>query len=244
MLPRVRPMKMRRIVLRLTVVGWVSGALAVPAAAQEPGPKPPATHALAGRLELMENGRRATDRSLDLTQAVIWFEPARPAPGAPVAGVEMSTLRKQFTPRTVVVPVGSSVAFSNQDPILHNAFSVSGRNAFDLGLVGKGAGRSVTFDEPGIVRVFCNVHHAMFANVVVVPTPHYVVPDASGGFRLEGLPAGPGRLSFWHERGEVVSLPLSVPARGALNLTFDVTQPRIPPHRNKHGRAYTRGAYD
>jgi plastocyanin len=244
MLPRVRPMKMRRKVLRLAVVGWASGALAVAAAAQAPAVRPPVTHALTGRLELMENGRRATDRSLDLTQAVVWFEPARPEPVAPAVGVEMSTLRKQFTPRTVVVPVGSSVAFSNQDPILHNAFSVSGRNGFDVGLVGKGGGKSVTFNEPGIVRVFCNVHHAMFANVVVVPTPYYAAPDTSGSFRLEGVPAGPGKLSFWHERGEVVSLPLSVPARGALNLTFDVTQPRIPPHRNKYGRAYKRGAYD
>ncbi len=203
-----------------------------------------ATHVVSGRLVLMERGRQSTDRSLDLTNAVIWFEPARPARVKPLRGVELTTLRKQFSPRMVVVPAGSEVAFSNQDPILHNAFSVSPGNAFDLGLVGKGPGKPVTFETPGIVRVFCNVHHAMYANVVVVPTPHYAVPDAGGNFRLDDVPAGPGTLSFWHERGEVVSFPLNVPARGALTLNLDVTQPRVPPHLNKHGRAYGRGAYD
>ena len=41
---------------------------------------------------------------------------------------------KEFTPHVVVVPVGGTVEFPNEDPIFHNAFSVSGENRFDLDL--------------------------------------------------------------------------------------------------------------
>jgi plastocyanin len=206
-------------------------------------PVPP-TFRIEGRLELVEKGRPAGDKTLDRSHAAVWFEPsAAPRPGAPVTAV-MTTERKQFSPQVVVVPVGSSVRFPNQDPILHNVFSVSGRNTFDLGLVGKGPGKAATFREAGIVRVFCNVHHAMFAHVVVVATPHFAVPDADGRFVLEGLPAGSGRLKYWHERGEVGERLVTLPAHGALALQVEITQPRVPPHKNKVGRAYTRGAYE
>ena len=175
---------------------------------------------------------------------MVWFEPQRAeAPPAPVAAT-MATVRKQFDPQVLVVPVGSSVRFTNFDPILHNAFSVSGRNAFDLGLVGKGAGRSATFREAGLVRVFCNVHRAMFGHVLVVPTAFYARTDASGGFTLTGLPGGRGRLHFWHERGEPGERELAVPAAGELRLAIAITQPRVPPHRNKFGRSYTGGSYE
>jgi plastocyanin len=206
-------------------------------------PAPP-TYRLEGRIALVEKGRPAADRTLDRTHAAIWYEPAAVAkPGAPIAAV-MTTERKQFSPQVVVVPVGSSVRFPNQDPILHNVFSVSGRNTFDLGLVGKGPGKSATFREAGIVRVFCNVHHAMFAHVVVVATPHFAVPDADGRFVLDGLPAGAGRVKFWHERGEVAERLVTLPAAAPLALDVEITQPRVPPHKNKVGRAYTRGAYE
>lgn len=220
--------------------GAAQSSAAPPAAAK---PAPP-TFRIEGRLELVEKGRPAADRTLDRTHAAVWYEPAAAAkPGAPLAAV-MSTERKQFSPQVVVVPVGSSVRFPNQDPILHNVFSVSGRNTFDLGLVGKGPGKSATFREAGIVRVFCNVHHAMFAHVVVVATPHFAVPAADGRFVLEGLPAGSGRLKFWHERGEVGERLVTLPATATLALQVEITQPRVPPHKNKVGRAYTRGAYE
>ena len=42
---------------------------------------------------------------------------------------------------TLVITPGSSVRFPNDDPILHNVFSIGGRNAFDLGLAGRGPAR-------------------------------------------------------------------------------------------------------
>jgi plastocyanin len=232
----------------LLLAAWaIALAWAAAAAAAGTSPErlaaPPPVYRLAGRLELTQGGQPARDRALDLTRAAVWFVPdARSAP-RPVAG-EMATVRKQFVPGVLVVPVGSSVRFANLDPILHNAFSVSSPNGFDLGLVGAGQDKTISLREPGLVRVFCNVHHAMFAHVVVVPSAFYATPGGNGRFVLEGLPGGRGTLHWWHERGEISSRPLSVPAYGEPRPAVAVTQPRVPPHRNKLGRAYARNAYE
>ena len=155
----------------------------------------------------------------------------------------MSSQDKTFVPHVLAVPVGGEVEFPNVDPIFHNVFSVSGKNSFDLGLVGRGEGKEAVFHEAGIVRVFCNVHHGMFAHVVVVPSSHYAVPDAQGRFVLEGVPEGVGTLRYWQERGEPGSQRARVPAAGEVTLAIPVTQPRVPPHKNKFGRSYSGGAY-
>jgi plastocyanin len=211
--------------------GLLAGSVAAPAVE------------LAGRVVLTEKGRPTTDATLDLRRALVWFEPAgKPPPLAPLEA-EMATVRKQFQPQVLAVPVGSTVRFPNLDPILHNVFSVSGANGFDLGLVGGGKGKSATFREAGVVRVFCNVHHAMFGYVVVVATPFYGAPDALGAFRLERLPAGPGRLTVWHERGEPQVRDVVLPAPGPIEARIEITLPRVPRHKNKFGKSYSGGGY-
>jgi plastocyanin len=193
---------------------------------------------LRGTLILMQEGRRVAD---GVDQAVVFFTPAK-KPKLASAGEampEMATLKKAFTPRVLVVPAGAKVRFPNQDPILHNAFSVSAGNAFDVGLYGRGAGKTVTFKEPGLVRVFCNVHQQMAGYVLVVDTPYSTVPDKKGGFALTGLPAGAGTLSVWHERGELVTQAVTLPAKTPLALSLAVSKPRVPRHLNKFGKAYS-----
>ena len=232
----LRRLRARALVVAAGCVGAAPGTVAQ---------SPPEAHlALAGRLALSAGGRAARDRGLDLRQAAVWYEPARRTERAAPVHAEMTTHRKQFSPQLLVVPVGSTVRFPNSDPILHNVFSVSGKNAFDLGLVGAGAGKAATFRESGLVRVFCNVHHAMFAHVLVVGTPHFVQPDRDGRFRLDGLAAGAGTLHFWHERAEAASRRVVLPYPGELQLELEASVPRVPPHKNKFGRSYTRGAYD
>ncbi len=213
-------------------------ALAAPAA-------PAAAAELRGRMQLVSKAGKPA-RGSDLRQAVVYFEPTA-AHGVPPAPrpLEMVTRRKEFSPRVLVVSKGSRVRFPNQDPILHNVFSVSPGNAFDLGLYPKGPGKEQRFAEPGLVRVFCNVHHAMVAYVLVLATPFHTVPDAQGAFTLSGLPPGPGRLTVWHEQAEPWTVELTVPHTGMIAARVPVTRPRIPPHLNKLGKAYsTRDRYD
>ena len=162
---------------------------------------------------------RPTRRSPSMPR---WWSspPARPVPAPKPVTVDMVTVRKAFLPRILVVPVGSTVRFPNQDPILHNVFSVSGRNSFDLGLLGKGAGKSALFREAGIVRVFCNVHHGMFGYVFVVASPYWARVGADGTFRIAGVPAG-RRQADGLERAQLspprteLTLPVARAARGS-----------------------------
>jgi len=198
---------------------------------------------LAGVVRLLDKGRPVAASEADLDRAVVWYVPEGKAASPKPRRARMLTVRKQFSPQVLVVPVGSTVEFPNQDPILHNVFSVSNENAFDLGLVGAGEGKSATFRAAGVVQVFCNVHHRMFAHVVVVDSAFFALADGDGGFRLGGLPDGRGTLHYWHERGEPGSVALTLPRREPAAVTIEVTKPRLPPHKNKFGKSYSRSRY-
>lgn len=210
------------------------GALALSPAALASGAD------LTGRLELTGKGARGADPSA----AVVWFEPAAGAAAPKPGTFEIETRDKAFSPRVLAVPRGSRVRFPNRDPILHNVFSVSRGNAFDLGLVGRGTGAEATFEHPGVVRVFCNVHHGMVAYVVVLDTPHFAAPGNDGGFRLAGLPAGPGRLTVWHEQADELTRELTLPLTAPLDLKLEISRPRVPRHLNKLGKSYGRDRRD
>src|SRR6185436_3662250 len=90
---------------------------------------------LRGHVELLAPGGKGPARGSEARQAVVYFEPANRPSLRPAEGLfEMATQRKTFVPRVLVVQRGSRVRFPNGDPILHNAFSVSSPNQFDLGL--------------------------------------------------------------------------------------------------------------
>jgi plastocyanin len=200
------------------------------------GPATARRLSLEGRVELVQQRGVESPESV-----VVYFTPRSPvAVAAAAEPFEVVTAKKEFLPRVLVAQVGSRVRFPNQDPILHNVFSVSGGNAFDLGLYGRGPGEEVELREPGVVRVFCNVHHSMVAYLLVLDTPFSTSPDRDGRFRLEGLPAGPGTLTVWQERAEPLTRELTLPAGAPLELRLELTKPRVPRHLNKLGKPYSR----
>lgn len=95
-------------------------------------------------------------------------------------------------------------------------------------------------EQPGVVNIYCNVHHDMHAHVLVLDTPWRSQADAQGRFDLDGLPAGPGKLHVWHRQSERWSQALTLPLDGPLEISLPVTKPRLPPHRDKAGQSYTR----
>src|SRR5690606_21893875 len=116
-----------------------------------------------------------------------------PVPGAPPAGsarVEMTQRDTAFTPPLVVVRAGGTVSFPNGDPFFHNVFSYSSAMRFDLGRYPQGETKTVTFPEPGIVEVFCEVHEFMRGAVVVTENPYNAVVGEDGHFRIAGVPEG------------------------------------------------------
>lgn len=128
-----------------------------------------------------------------------------------------------FLPHVLPIVKGTTVEFPNLDPIFHNVFSLSGAKSFDLGRYPQGDSRSVTFDQPGVVPVFCHLHSDMSAIILVLDNPFFAVPDAEGNYRIDHIPPGTYTLVGWHERsertekqvtlqpGEVVELDILIP---------------------------------
>jgi plastocyanin len=195
---------------------------------------------LQGRVEMLERkGRKAKD----LSEVVVWVEGPRVTPEPARATIKME--KKRFEPRLVVVPVGGQVAFPNMDPILHNAFSVSGANRFDLELYKKPKSRSHTFEHPGIVRVYCNIHPQMFAFVVVRDNPFWARASRDGRFSIPGVPTGTWRLKAWHFQAGEIEQSIRVTETGVVSvaLTLDASQYRRARHRNKYGKKYKKEDY-
>jgi plastocyanin len=188
-----------------------------------------------GRVVVKDKGGKP---AADLSDVVVWIEGGKPR--AKPAPVKMTMKNKQFVPHVVVVPVGGSVEFPNEDPIFHNVFSVSGENRFDLALYKRPKSGTWTFQKPGVVRVYCNIHPQMSAVVVVRDGPHFVKSAADGAFVMEGVPAGKHVIRAWHERAGEATLEVTVPADGAVSadLTLDASSFKRVQHKNKFGKDY------
>ena len=195
---------------------------------------------LSGSVALVSDGQAL--RSEEAADAVVYFRAANPPKVAPASEpYVMGTQRKQFTPRILPITVGSEVRFPNRDPILHNAFSTSPANTFDVGVYGNGDGKTVAFPQAGYVRVFCNVHQSMVGHILVLDTPYFTHPDAAGKFVLKGLPSGSGDLVVWHDRATPWHQKLATGGK-PLAIQLDLTQKRVPPHLNKFGKPYGRAS--
>ncbi|MET0534709.1 MAG: plastocyanin/azurin family copper-binding protein [Steroidobacter sp.] len=68
---------------------------------------------------------------------------------------------KAFSTTTLKAKVGDTVSFRNDDPFVHNIFSLSDTQNFDLGTFAKGETRKVKLEKEGKVEVECAVHPEM-----------------------------------------------------------------------------------
>jgi plastocyanin len=135
--------------------------------------------------------------------AVVWLE----APEAPreLQDVVLDQRNMAFAPTLLVTTLGSTVEFPNNDRVLHNVFSFHEGKRFDLGLYPVGQIRRITFDRPGVSRVFCNIHPGMAAYIVVVDSPYYAVTDGDGAFAFSDVPAGRYTYHAWRAGASPVS---------------------------------------
>jgi plastocyanin len=104
-----------------------------------------------------------------------------------------------FIPALLPVQTGTKVEFPNLDDQYHNIFSYSPAKRFDLGRYRPDERPipSQTFDVAGLVTLRCDIHEHMRGVVLVLDTPHFVMTDAAGNFRLTGLPFGRYVLKAW-----------------------------------------------
>ena len=199
----------------------------------------PAGGRVTGHLAILEKDNKPTP---DLGGAVIWLEGMGGAAGAARPGnFQIGITDKTYAPHVLVIPLGATVSFPNNDPFNHNVFSVSDSESFDLGLYGRGEAKSRTFTHAALVRVFCNVHPRMVAYVHVMAGRFYTQPAGDGSFTLAGVPPGRYRLHVWHERSPVEVMKEVTVTPGATTdvpVTLNARGYRWEPHKNKYGRSY------
>lgn len=135
----------------------------------------------------------------------------------------MDQRNETFVPHVLAVMAGTTVDFLNSDRTYHNVFSLSRIRSFDLGRYPTGRSRSVRFDRPGIVRVFCDIHSHMSAYILVFGHRFFAVANAEGRYRLNQVPPGSYNVAVWHEAlpGEIRRV--TVPDAGGeveLNVTL------------------------
>lgn len=73
----------------------------------------------------------------------------------------VSQTGKAFSVKSIHAKVGDTISFRNDDPFVHNIFSLSDVQSFDLGTFAKGETRQVRLDKAGVVEVECAVHPEM-----------------------------------------------------------------------------------
>ncbi len=111
----------------------------------------------------------------------------------------MDQRNETFVPHVLAITTGTKVDFPNSDRIYHNVFSLSKAAQFDLGRYATGRSKSVRFDQPGIVRVFCEIHSHMNAFILVFSHPFFAMTDTEGRYRIEDVPPGSYNLIAWNE---------------------------------------------
>ena len=154
-----------------------------------------------------------------LANAVVWLEAGvgRAAEGGRAVLHQRSL---KFAPQVLVVRTGTVVDFPNDDRVFHNVFSFRDGKRFDLGIYPVGATRQVVFSEPGVSRLFCNIHPNMAGYVVAVDTPWFASTGAEGRFRIDDVEPGTYTWRAWRAAGPTISGTITVRPGSVLEVAW------------------------
>jgi plastocyanin len=169
--------------------------------------------AAAGRPNAAAIGMSPVDHGAERRPAVVFLETA-PRGAFDFERDEthprMDQRNETFVPHVLAITVGTTVDFPNSDPVFHNVFSLSKARSFDLGRYPAGHSKSVRFDRPGVVQVFCEIHSHMSAYILVFGHRYFAVTGDDGAFRIERVPPGTYTLVLWYEGNTRETRPITV----------------------------------
>ena len=143
---------------------------------------------------------------------------------APAAHAAISQKGAKFSPPLLIVCAGQTVDFLNDEdrPIDHNVFSNAPAKRFDLGLYKPGESRSVVFDKPGPVFLYCSIHRYMDGVIFVSPTPYSSLVALNGSYKIDNVPPGIWMVKTWQRRRRFPELSVPVLLDGGKNSTVDL----------------------
>lgn len=135
-----------------------------------------------------------------LADTVVFLETWPGDPPPPTVPLTVDNRGCRFVPRVTAAQVGTTLAVRNSDPLLHNlrAF-LDDRPVLNVVLTVRGQVTERRLRRSGIQVLRCDVHAHMEGHLLVFDHPGFAVTDASGTFRIPGVPPGRYTVKAWHE---------------------------------------------
>jgi len=159
---------------------------------------------------------------------------------APEKIPDIEQKNKEFSPDILPVVAGQEVRFPNLDKIYHNVFSISPVKSFDLGQYkSTEPPKLVTFENPGLVPIYCNIHPQMITYVVVLENNAYAITDKDGTFQIGNVPPGTYNVNAWLPQAKRVSQEIVIQPGEKTEIHLEVAEIlKIKPHDRKDGSNY------
>ncbi len=127
-----------------------------------------------------------------------------------------------FSPHVETIRIGQPLEIGNRDPLLHNThITIDTRTFFNVAMVAGGKPVRKRVKQPGLLQIRCDVHRFMQGYVVAFDHPYHTVTQATGEFRMVGLPPGKQQLTVWHETLGTLQHEVTIPAQGDVSLTLE-----------------------
>lgn len=130
-----------------------------------------------------------------------------------------------FTPRVLIVPVGTPVDILNNEGIVHNFHTYSTKNP-PVNKAQPPFKKKITetFAQPEAFKISCDFHPWMQGWVVVTDNPYVVATGGGGAFKLTDIPPGTHTAEVWHETLGKLTKQVSVKAGEETKITFELTK--------------------
>lgn len=145
----------------------------------------------------------------------------------------------RYLPHVIVVPTGTTVDVTSNDPVAHNVHSHATKNeAPNIQIAKKGGVFAYTITKAEAIKLTCDIHAWMSGYIVAVDSNYYTVtgqkdekgkwihPDDyekssdTGKFTLKDLPAGRARVVAWHEKLGTAFKNIEIPESGDISVDF------------------------
>ena len=179
-----------------------------------------------------------------LVDAVVIVEPANPGtrPKLTPVQAEVQQEKLQFLPKLSVLPLGSTVVFSNLDRYDHHVrgrpagiagLSASPESGFALMLPARVEGKpptsaTETLTQAGPLQLGCHLHGSMRGSIYVTDSPWVVKSNDQGVATVTDLPEGPAQVRLWYPRQlvEQPATPVNIVPSSVLQVPTTIRQPR------------------